>query len=490
VYRLLERIEKLEADNAHLKAENAALRKENAQLREENREFKARLAQNSRNSHKPPSGEGYHKKPALPKESGKKQGGQKGHKGNTLSMVSQADQVVECKPEVCSCGADLSAVVGQVAESRQVLDLIRCSSSAPDLPQPKLEVIEYRRMSCSCPACGAPVSGNFPAGVTAPAQYGEGVLALAVLLNNSCQVSYQKISFLFSDLFGYRVNTSTLLKAGPQARPWSAVHGQVNEGLEQSEKVIKGALTNSALAHFDETGLRVAGRLHWLHTCSSEDYCYLFVDSHRGSKALRGENSILTDFTGWAVHDCLATYFTFTNSKHAVCGAHLLRELQALIEAGSFWAASMKELLLSLYKHSGQGKDKVRYFAYWQKLYEDFCQQGLREEPLPLTTNKARPKKTKGRNLLERLLKYKDPVLAFAQYPIVPFSNNQAERDLRPAKGKLKVAGCFRTFGGAATYARIQSFMATCRKQKHNIFQQLKNALHGHTFLTMPVIAT
>ena len=205
---------------------------------------------------------------------------------------------------------------------------------------------------------------------------------------------------------------------------------------------------------------------------------------------IRGEDSILADFTGWAVHDCLGSYFTFSNCKHAVCGAHLLRELEALVETGSAWATSIKELLLSLYHHSGRGKDNVRYFAYWQKLYEDFCQQGLRQEPSPEPTPKARPKKTKGRNLLDRLLKYKDAVLAFAQHSIVPFTNNQAERDLRPAKTKLKVAGCFRTFNGAATYARIQSFIATCRKQKQSTFLQLKNALNGHTFLTMPKLAT
>ncbi len=463
VYQLLERIEKLEAENASLRAENA-------QLREENKELKARLSQNSSNSHKPPSQEGYHKKSALPKESDKKQGGQKGHKGNTLQMVSQADQVVECKPIACSCGVDLSAMESRVAEARQVFDL----------PEPKLLVTEYRRMSGTCPGCGTQVSGSFPACVNAPVQYGEGVLALAVLLNNSCQVSYQKISLLFSDLFGYCVNTATLLRA----------NGQVGEGLAQSELVIKEALSSSAVAHFDETGLRVAGKLHWLHTCSNQDYCYLFVDPHRGSKALRGENSILPEFTGWAVHDCLPAYFTFTHCKHSVCGAHLLRELQALIEGGAGWAASMKELLLSLYKHSGQGKQQVRFFAYWQKLYEDFCQQGLRQEALPQATHKARPKKTKGRNLLERLLKYKDAVLAFAQHPIVPFTNNPAERDLRPAKGKQKVAGCFRTFHGAATYARIQSFTATCQKQKQNIFLQLKNALNGHTFLTVAELPT
>jgi len=470
VHRLLERIEKLEADNAQLKAENAALRQENAGLRAENKELKARLSQSSHNSHKPPSQEGYHKKPALPKQGGKKQGGQKGHQGRTLQMVSRVDQVVECRPAACSCGAHLPAGALRVVESRQVFDL----------PEPKLAVIEYQRMSGSCPGCGAKVSGSFPLAVSAPVQYGPGVLALGVLLNNGCQVSYQKISVLFADLFGYRVNTSTLLKANEQ----------VYKGLEESEGLIKEGLKQSAVVHLDETGLRVAGKLHWLHTCTSQDYSYLFVDCHRGQKALRSEKSLLVDFTGWAVHDCFGAYFTFSNCQHSVCGAHLLRELQALIETGAQWATPIKELLLSLYEHSKQGQDKVRYFAYWQDLYQDFCQQGLNQEPSPDYQHKARPKKTKGRNLLDRLLKYKDAVLAFAQHEVVPFTNNQAERDLRPAKGKLKVAGCFRTCNGAATYARIQSFIATCRKQKHNLFHQLKNALNGHTFLTSPALAT
>lgn len=143
----------------------------------------------------------------------------------------------------------------------------------------------------------------------------------------------------------------------------------------------------------------------------------------------------------------------------------------------------MKELLLALYQHSRQGKDEVCYFAYWQQLYENYCQQSLSEEPLPEPTNKARPKKSKGRNLLERLIKHKDAVLAFARHQLVPFTNNQAERDLRPAKGKQKVAGCFPTFNGAATYARIQAFIATCRKQKQNLFLQLKSAMDGVSFL-------
>jgi transposase len=180
-------------------------------------------------------------------------------------MVSRVDQVVACKPAFCSCGAALSAGALRVVESRQVFDL----------PEPKLQVIEYRRMSGSCQQCGLKVSGSFPAQVSASVlQYGEGVLALAVLLSNACQVSYQKISLLFSDLFGYPVNTSMLLKA----------NGQVYQGLKQSEAQIRKALTQSPLAYFDETGLRVEGKLHWLHSCSNQDYSYLFVDCHRRQK--------------------------------------------------------------------------------------------------------------------------------------------------------------------------------------------------------------
>jgi transposase len=238
----------------------------------------------------------------------------------------------------------------------------------------------------------------------APVQYGPGVLALGVLLSNACQVSFGKVSLLFSDLFGYSINPASLLRA----------NHQVSEGLQQSEQVIKEKLENSALAHFDETGLRVEGKLQWLHSCSNDEYSYLFVDAHRGQKALRGERSILADFTGWAVHDCLGAYFTFTDCKHALCGAHLIRELQALIESGSNWAASVKELLLSLYQHSRQGTGKVGYFDYWQDLYEQFCQQGLREEPLPKPTPKAKPKKTKGETC------WKDASSINTQYWLLP----------------------------------------------------------------------
>ncbi len=291
-------------------------------------------------------------------------------------MVLLADQVIECKPEACSCGTELGAAPGQVVESRQVFDL----------PEPKLVVREYRRMRCNCPRCGAQVSGCFPAQVNAPVQYGPGVLALGVLLSNACQVSFGKVSLLFADLFGYSVNPASLLRA----------NSQVSEGLRESELVMKAKLENSALAHFDETGLRVEGKLHWLHTCSNEQYSYLFVDAHRGQKALRGERSILADFTGWAVHDCLGAYFTFTDCKHAICGAHLIRELQALIESGSRWAVSMKELLLSLYQHSRQGTGKVNTLPTGKSSMSSFASKASGKNPCLSLLIKQDLKRRKG----------------------------------------------------------------------------------------------
>ena len=457
VHQLLARIAGLESELAATQAENKVL--------------KARLSQNSSNSHQAPSKSGYGKKPALPKSQGKKQGGQSGHQGHTLEMIAVADQVALCWPVQCECGQILPAKSGQFQQRRQVFEL----------PEPKLRVTEYQQMACCCPACGRCCTGHFPAGVAAPVQYGPGVLALGVLLNNSCQLSYQKISCLFADLFGYRVNESTLSRANTQ----------VYVGLAESQPMVAKRLSQSPLLHMDETGLRVAGKLHWLHSISNEQYSYLWVNAYRGQKAWPQACPWLKDFTGWLVHDCFAPYFSLTKAKHALCGAHLVRELQALTEQGSGWARQMRQLLLALYTHSEQGKGKVAYFVHWRALYGAICSRALIEEPPPLVgKGRARPAQSKGRNLLQRLLTHQTAVLAFACQQLVPFSNNEAERSVRPAKTKQKVAGCFRTLLGAQIYARILSFISTCRKQGGKLFQQLQLAIQGNTFLTHPSLST
>lgn len=425
--------------------------------------LESRLNANSSNSHRPPSSDGLKKppvKPAFPRKSGKKQGGQKNHNGRTLEIVSNPDRLIIHAPSVCSCGHSLELASKTVEEKRQVFDL----------PEPKLEVTEHQVQSCLCGKCGQLNVGSFPNEVPARAQYGFGVRALTVLLYNGMNLPYGKIRQLFTDLFGYELNESTQINA--QSRCFS--------NLEPIEAQIKEALLQSIVNHYDETGLRVDGKLHWLHNCSNEEFTYLFVHSKRGKEALNSEYSDLSEYSGWAVHDRWRSYFLYKNCRHADCGAHLLRDLQSLIDKGSSWAKQMHELLLEAYQKSNYGKSRCSNLKTIYKKYDRICNIAQKEEPPPIQRFKGkRPKRTKGRNLLEHFIDFKTAVLAFAKHEHVPFTNNLAERDVRPAKVKQKVSGSFRTFNGAQKYARIQAFISTARKQKLNVFKELIAIFNG-----------
>lgn len=423
------------------------------------------LKQNSSNSSKPPSSEGYQKKPALPKVKKGKQGGQKGHEGRTLKQSFDPDQVVRCLPEPCTCGHKFLSEELTLAERRQVFDL----------PKPRLEITEYQIHKATCPECGRNTRGNTPEGVNAPVQYGNGVKSYMVLLGTHFNVPFKKVQLLFGDLFGYPINESTAFTAGYQCY----------ERLAKTDDIIKARVTDSPTVHADETGVRVAGKLSWMHTATSATYTYLFMHEKRGRLALESEKSLLNNFTGWLVHDCWSSYFRFHKFKHALCGAHILRELEYLIENyQSKWAKVFKQFLLSTYQMSFEERIKRRQQI--NDRYDRICDNGIKTEPLPVKTigKRGRYKRTKGRNLVERLIKEKAAVLAFAFNSEVPFTNNLAERDIRPSKVKQKVSNCFRTFKGAEIYARVQGFISTARKNNRNVFSELCNTFDGHNFIT------
>lgn len=446
-------VRQLQAANAALKAEIAALN--------------ARLHSDSHNSHQPPATDGLRKRPALPKPSGRKRGGQPGHQGKTLAMVTSPDATIPCPPARCACGASLQDVPGTVVERRQVFDL----------PTPTLVITEYHRLQCQCPACGATQAGVFPAHVTAPTQYGPNVLALATLLNTGYRVPFKNVRQIFTDLFGSAVNEQTLVRANTRCY----------DALAASEAAIRTQLLAAPVCHFDETGIRVAGHLAWQHVVSNAAATYLFVHAKRGTAALDSADSLLPTYQGWAIHDCWASYFGYHACQHGLCGAHLLRELTALAEQGCAWAHQMHTLLLTLYRQSQRGTGTVRHSERWSQLYDAVCRRAQREEPPPTRTHrKGKARRTKGRNLVERLIRYKSAVLAFAWHQEVPFTNNQAERDVRPSKVKQKIAGSFRTLKGAHHYARIQSFIATARKQQRSLFKELCAIFQGSSFLLNP----
>jgi transposase len=446
--------------------EIADLKREVAFLRKENIELKSRLNSDSRNSSRPPSSDGYRKKPtpALPKTKKSKQGGQKGHKGDTLQQSKNPDKLVEIRPDQCSCGHHFTHAQCRLSSKRQVFEL----------PQPKLEVTEYQIHTAQCPKCGLEHQGEAPKHVTAPVQYGNRAKSFAVLLNSNYKVPFKKIQLMFKDLFGYPINESTIYSAS------KLCYAQ----LEETEGVIRSKVSGANVVHADESGLRVLGKLHWLHTATTLNHTYLFVHEKRGQLALNSNKSILDKIGGWLVHDCWSSYFKFTGLKHAICGAHILRELQGLIDTGqSKWAKEFHAFLLDLYKKPiSKDGDQMEIV---KSRYLEICNYGEKQEPPPYKEpgKRGRKKRTKGRNLVERLIREIDAVLAFAFNEEVPFTNNLAERDIRPVKVKMKVSNCFRTLRGAEIYARIESFISTARKNNCNIFEELTMTMDGYNFL-------
>ena len=465
---LFRQLEDLNKRVSWLEKENKALLDENALLKAENAELKARLNSDSHNSNKPPSSDGYKKrsiKPAFPTSKNKKQGGQKGHKGKTLRQVDAPDKIAFCSPGTCSCGHGFTKEELKLTEKRQVFEL----------PPPKLEITEYQIFKALCPVCGQEQKGTAPQGVNAPVQYGNNAKAFAVLLNVHYRLPYKKIQGLFRDLFGYPINESTISQAGKKCY----------ENLEESERIIKSKIIGQKVAHADETGIRTAGKLQWLHTATSLLYTYLFVHEKRGTGAIQSNESILADCFGWLVHDCWGSYFKLEHLKHAVCGAHILRELESLIEnQESKWAKVFKLFLLNVYNMPFE--ERVKRKELLGSRYDRICSFGEKAEPPPIKIpgRKGRSKRTKGRNLVERLISKKDAVLAFAFNPEVPFTNNLAERDIRPVKVKQKISNCFRTFKGAEIYARIEGFISTARKNRRNVFSELCTTFEGNNFTT------
>lgn len=428
-------------------------------------ELEARVKQNSQNSSRPPSSDMYKPKAAFERKKGGKIGGQIGHKGETLKMSSTPDQTVAHTTDICvQCGKIHGSEVLVLHSKRQVYDI----------PKPKIEVTEHQILRWKCEGCKHENQGAYPTDVSAPVQYGKRLMALTIMLNNTCNTARNKIQLLYKSIYGIDINEATLQR-----------HIALGyEALADEESYIKGQLLQGKVLHVDETGLYVGKDRWWLHTASNSLFTNLFVDKTRGGAAHKENKlSILPQYTGVIIHDCWKMYFNFTNSKDGLCGAHILRELTALIERGSKWAKDFHALLLDLYNRSEKGngvipiedRDSIRV------QYGEILKKADAEEPLAFKGLTGRAKQTKGRNLYDRLRKHSEAVLLFAFTKEIPFTNNQGERDIRPAKSKMKVSGCFRTELGAHMYARIQSFSSTVIKHAKSPFTEFLAALCGHT---------
>jgi len=429
----------------------------------------------SRTSSKPPSSDGFVRPPrSLRQRSGQKPGGQPGHVGRALHMVDAPERVIVHSPAVCAgCQRSLADVPAQRYERRQVLDL----------PPLRLEASEHRAEAKTCPVCAQTTSGVFPAPITRPVQYGERLKALAVYLVSYQLLPYDRASELLADLFG----------PGPTDGAVCAAVSTCAEALEEVEEQIMDTLGRADVLHNDETGVRVQGKLQWLHVASTAQLTHYAVHPKRGSAASTAIG-ILPTFAGISVHDGLSAYTQYP-CAHALCNAHHLRELTAIVEHDQQpWAARMKDLLVEIKTQVAERRaggatcftDTVR--ADFVHRYQEILDEGFAANPPPpspegVPKRRGRPKQSKAKNLLDRLSTQRQAVLAFMDDWRVPFDNNQAERDLRMVKVQQKVSGCFRSPAGAAAFCRIRGYVSTLRKQR----QQILPALHS-VFTGQPLI--
>jgi len=429
------------------------------------------INKNSRNSSKPPSSDGLKKlgpKPkSLRKQSGKKPGGQKGHKGHTLEKAEEPDFIIPLSVTSCSCSADLSDVPVSNYDCRQVFEL----------PEPKLEVFEYQGEIKMCPKCGKIVKASFPEGVNAPVQYGPRFRGLLVYMQNQHFVPADRLSQMMSDLYGTSVSVATILNASTLSY----------NNLEHFEELLVDALVNSNVLHADESGVRIKEKLHWLHSASTKLLTFYGVHGKRGTEAMDHFN-ILPNFKGRLIHDFWKPYLGY-DCEHGFCNAHHLRELTFLFEQQKqAWAKKMFTLLLDMNDFVGKQYNQLTLEQKkpWLEKYNEILTEGWKANPLPekpLKKKRGRQAKTKSQNLLTRLCNLETSVLAFLHDINVPFTNNLAEQDIRMIKIRLKISGCFRTVHGAEHFARIRSYLSTARKQKRNILDSITSAIKGDPFL-------
>jgi len=435
-------------------------------------ELEARLGKNSRNSSKPPSSDGL-AKPApksLRRASGRKPGKQHGGQGFRLEPRTDPDEVQTHVPTGCGgCGADLgdAPVVG--TEVRQVFDL----------PAIALRAIEHRAQRREC-GCGAVTRAAFPPEATAPTCYGPGVAALATYLLGRQHLPVERAAECLEEAFGAAVSTGWLSSLLPNAA--ARLDGFLAVAREQ--------LAAAQVAHFDETGGRVAGRLHWIHVACTDSWTLFHLDAKRGKTAMDAAG-ILPGFAGVAVHDGLVAYRQYEQATHGLCNAHHLRELVGIAElTGQAWPTQLAELLVELHvaveiaKANGTTKLPARRLASFGKRYEALVAEGKQLNPPPPRTGKrGRPALGPAGSLLARLAIHRTDALRFATDFRVPFDNNQAERDVRMVKLQQKISGGWRSEAGAHAFLDVRSYLGTARKHGQSAMVVLRDLFTGQPWI-------
>ena len=449
----------------------ALVQAENERLTLENVALQARLHQNCTNSSQPPSSSPFIKPQSLRVKSGLKPGGQPGHPGSTLRLKENPDEIIEHKVDTCHhCGGDLSREAATISPARQVWDV-------KIIPA----VTQHNVQSKTCPVCGKITTAAFPQEVGHYIQYGDTYQSLMVYLNKGNFIPYDRLTNFSQDILDIPVSQGTLVN----------IVDEFGQSLKDSMDYIKDQLKHSPVVHFDETGTRIQGKNYWLHSAGNDRFTYLETHPKRGSAAMDAIG-ILPWFTGTAVHDFWKPYYHYGNCKHALCNAHLLRELNGIVENfKQSWPAQMKDLLLEIKQsiEDNLGILDLETFEDFENRYDAILRLGEKENPLVIKTltsghKRGRKAKSKARNLLERMQLYKPDILRFMDDPEVPFDNNLAERDIRMSKVQQKISGGFRSESGNAAFDHIRSYIATAIKQGISVFKAIQAAVSGNPLFT------
>lgn len=418
-----------------------------------------RLGLNSKNSSKPPSTDKNREKEPK-RKSDRRPGGQKGRDGALLQPVADPDEIKVLEIDRSTLPQGKYREIGY--ETRQVIDL--------DIAK---VVTEYRAQVLMDQHCNRFVA-PFPEGVTRPVQYGTGVKVNSVYMSQYQLIPYNRIEDHFLDQMQMPISVGSVYNFNQEAY----------DRLELFDKWVRGELRSSRLIHADETGINICGKNYWLHNASNADFTYFYPHSNRGSEAL-DEIGILPAFSGIICHDHWKPYYKY-GGLHALCNAHHLRELERAFEQDKQqWAAKMIALLkeINIAVHDAGGCldcfDSENYRARYRTLLNEAEIECPAPDESQRNGKRGRLARSKARSLLERLRDYESDVLRFMDEKDVPFSNNQAENDLRMTKVQQKISGCFRSWDGAKMFCRIRSYLSTCRKQGITASEALRLLFEG-----------
>jgi len=428
----------------------------------------SRLNINSRNSSKPPSQDPNREKSPKRTDGKKKPGGQPGRVGKNLKLEESPDEIIPVP-------VDRSALPkGRIykrvgVKKRQVVELI----VSRKVIEYQLEILEDEK--------GRRFTADAPEGVSRPAQYGASVKAMVAYMNVYQMVPFARVEEYFRDAAGIPLSSGSIGNFIKEAY----------DRLDKFERIAVEKLRNSAILHSDETGINVKGKGHWLHAALNEKWTLFMPHEKRGKEAM-DDMGILPEFKGILIHDHWKSYFSYIECLHALCNAHHLRELQAVIEMHPewTWAKLLQALLLEInaavHKAGGvlEKKEADDYLAKFRGIIE-IGEAECPGPPPPIVEpgqkkKRGRQKKSKARNLLERLRDYEKETLRFMNEADVPFTNNPGENDIRMTKVKMKISGCFMSFEGAAQFCRVRSYLLTCQKNGIYAMEALNTLFSGN----------